>query len=178
MKFIKDILFFEVQATGFDSEKDNIIQLSAVLLDKDNLLEKANFNTYVRVSFLDSVINEHSRALHIEYEQLKKSPKVYDAIKNFRTVFGTDLLLATHNLTNILFLKNGFRKASVPFDYDPHVLELWTLGYIYTLNYGLKKMPTFTTFLDYFKMKQLKPWDSMEKVRFEAEVFRRIIKEV
>lgn len=177
MKFIKDLLFFETQTTGTDSDKDNIIQLSAVLCDKDNLLEKANFNSYIRVSYLDSVILQHSRILNTDYETLKKSPKIYDVAKRFKEKFGTNLLLATHNVTNLLFLRNAFKKAAVPFDYDQHTVELWTLGYIYTLNYGLKKMPTFNTMLDYFKIKQKRPFDAMEKVRLEAEIFRRIIKE-
>lgn len=178
MKFIKDLLFFELATTGQDTDKDNVIQLSAVLLDKDNLLEKQNFNSFIRVSFLDSIINEHAKLLHTDYEILRKSPKIYDCIKQFHNKFGRDLLLATNNLSNLLFLKNAFRKAAVPFDYDKHILELWTLGYVYTLNYGLKKMPTFVTFMDYFKIKQKQPWDALEKARMGAEVFRRIIKEV
>ncbi len=177
MKFIKDLLFFEIQTTGEDPDKDYIIQLSAILLDKDNLLEKANFNTHVRVSFLDGVINDHATKLHVEFEYLKKSPKIVDAVKQFRQKFEPDLLLCTHNISNLLFLRSAFKRSSVKFDYDPHVLELWTLGYIYTLNYGLRKMPTFTTFLDHFRMEQKRPFDSMEKVRLEAEVFRKIIKE-
>ncbi|HYV33446.1 MAG TPA: exonuclease domain-containing protein [Candidatus Limnocylindria bacterium] len=209
MKFIKDLLFFEIQTTGQDPDKDSIIQLSAILLDKDNLLEKANFNTYirvsyldaiiqisailldkdnlleknnfnsyVRVSFLDSIINEHAKLLHTDYETLRKSPKIYDAIKNFHKKFGTNFLLATHGFHHLLFLKNAFKKALVTYDYDHHVVQLWTLGYVYTLNYGLKKMPTFHTFVDNFKLKQHEPWNSMEKVRLEAEIFRRIVKEV
>jgi DNA polymerase III epsilon subunit-like protein len=178
MKFIRDILFFDINATGQDPDKDSIIQLSAVLLGRDNLLEKANFNSCVRVSFLDSIINEHSKLLRVDYETLRKSPKIYDCIKQFRHKFGRDLLLGTHNFSSVLFLKAAFRKAAVPFDYDSHIIDLWTLGYVYTLNYGLKKMPTFNTFLDYFKIKQKRPWDSMEKVRLEVEVFRKIIKEV
>ena len=82
MKFIKDLLFFEIQTTGQDPDKDSIIQLSAILLDKDNLLEKNNFNSYIRVSYLDSIINDHAKLLHTDYESLRKSPKVYDAIKS------------------------------------------------------------------------------------------------
>ena len=76
MKFIKDILFFEITTTGFDADKDSVIQLSAVLLDKDNLLEKSNFNSYIRISYLDSIINEHAKILGVDYETLKKSPKI------------------------------------------------------------------------------------------------------
>jgi DNA polymerase III epsilon subunit-like protein len=178
MKFIKDLLFFELQATGADVDKDNVLQLSAILLDKDNLLEKANFNSYVRVSYLDSVMLEHAKLLHVEYEVIKKSAKIYDVIKLFHGKFSGNLLLATHSFSNVIYLKNAFKKAAVPFDYDTHILDVWTLGYIYTLNYGLKKMPTFNTFIDYFKLKQKYPFDAMEKVRLEAEIFRRIIKEV
>ncbi len=178
MKFIKDLLFFEINTTGQDPDKDNVVQLAAILLDKDNLLEKANFNSFIKVSYLDSVIFEHSKLLRTSPEIIKKSPKIYDAIKHFHNQFGANLLLATHTMTNVLFLKNAFKKAVVPFNYDMHIIELWTLGYIYTLNYGLKKMPSFHTFLDYFKLKQLQPHDALEKVRLEAEIFKRIIKEV
>ena len=177
MKFIKDLLFFEIQTTGDDPDKDYIIQLSAILLDKDNLLEKANYNSYVRVSFLDGVIRDHAGQLHIEFDQLKKSLKIYDVIKQFRQKFEPDLLLTTHNVSNLLFLRSAFKRSGIKFDYDQHVLELWTLGYIYTLNYGLRKMPTFNTFLDHFRLIQHRPYDSMEKVRLEAEIFRKIIKE-
>lgn len=178
MKFIKDILFFEIQTTGPDPDKDSVIQLSAVLLDKDNLLEKANFNAYVRVSYIDGIISEHAKLLHIDFETLRRSAKIYDVIKLFHKQFGTNLLLATNHLGSIWFLKSAFKKAAVVFDYDTHVIQLWTLGYIYTLNYGLKKMPTFNTFVDYFKLKQKRPFDSMEKARLSADIFRRIIKEV
>lgn len=178
MKFIKDLLFFEVQTTGADPDKDVILQLAGVLLDKDNLLEKGSFNSCVRVSYLDSIITEHAKLLHVDFETLRKSPKIYDVIKQFHNKFATNLLLATHSVNNVLFLKNAFKKAVVPFDYDSHIIQLWTLGYIYTLNYGLKKMPTFNTFLDYFKLKQKQPFDAMEKARLAAEVFQRIIKEV
>lgn len=177
MKFIKDLLFFEIQTTGEDVDKDYIIQLSAILLDKDNLLEKANYNSHVRVSFLDGVIRDHASRLNVEFDYLKKSPKIYDVVKQFHQKFGTDLLLATHNISNLLFLHAAFKKSSIKFDYDPHVIELWTIGYIYTLNYGLRKMPTFNTFLDLFRMTQHRPYDTLEKVRLEAEIFRKIIKE-
>jgi DNA polymerase III alpha subunit (gram-positive type) len=177
MKFIKDLLFFEINTTGPNPDRDSTVQLAAVLLDKDNLLEKSNFNSYIRASYLDSVILEHSKMLHVSPEILKKSPKIYDVIKNFHKQFGTDLLLASYNVTNLLFLKNAFKKAAVVFDYDYHFLELWTLGYIYTIHYGLKKMPSFHTFRDFFRLKQQNSNDALERVRLEVEIFRKIIKE-
>ncbi len=177
MKFVKDILLFDLETTGPDADKDNIIQLSAILLDKDNLLEKNFFNSYVRVSLLDATITQHAEILNIPFDEMRKSLKIYDVIKKFHQTFDNNALLATHNLANVLFLRNGFKKAVIPFDYDKHVLELWTLGYIYTMNYGIKKMPTFNTMLDHFHMKQKNRHNALEKVRLAAEVFRKIIKD-
>ena len=95
MKFIKDILFFEITTTGADVDKDNILQLAAVLLDRDNLLEKGFFNAYIRVSYLDHIILEHAKLLRIEPLVLKKSQKIYDCIKKFHQSFGKEYLLAT-----------------------------------------------------------------------------------
>jgi DNA polymerase III alpha subunit (gram-positive type) len=179
MKFIKDLLFFEISTTGPDLDKDNIIQLSAVLIDKDNLLEKDFFNSYIRISYLDSLLLAHSKLLNIDYEKMKKSPKPPEALKAFHNKFNPALiLLATQSTSNILFLKSAFRKVLLPFDYNQHSLDLWTLGYVYTLNYGLKKMPSLHTFVEYFKLKQHYPYDALEKARLEAEIFRKIIKEV
>lgn len=176
MKFIKDILLFDLETTGPNPDKDSIIQLSGILLDKDNLLEKSFFSSYVRVSLLEGIISEHAELLNIPFASMQKSPKIYDTIKKFHTQFGSTPLLATHNTANLLFLKNAFKKAIVPFDYNDHILELWTLGYIYTLNYGIRKMPSFHTFLDHFGMKLKNRHDALEKARLSAEIFRKIIK--
>lgn len=176
MKFIKDILIIDIETTGPDQDKDNIIQLSAVVLDKDNLLEKNYFNSFVRVSLLDGTITQHADLLNIPFETLRKSPKIYDAVKHFHADLGKNYLLGVHNLDKILFLRSAFKKTGLPWDYDNHVLELWTLGYIYTLNYGIKKMPTFHTFLDHFGLKLKNRSDALERARLSAEIFRKIIK--
>ncbi len=178
MKFVKDLLLFDVETMGPDPDRDPIIQLSAIVLDKDNLLEKDFFNSYVRVSLLDGTISQHAELLQIPFETLRRSPKIYDAIKKFHDKIGTHYLLCTHSTNNLLFLKQAFRKSAIEFDYNPHVLDLWTLGYVYTLNSGLKKMPTFNTLLDMFNLKRKNRHDALEKCRLAAEIFRHIIKSV
>jgi DNA polymerase III alpha subunit (gram-positive type) len=175
LKFIKDILFFQVETSGFNPDKDNILQLSAVLLDKDNLLEKNFFNSYIKVSFLDATLMQHAEHLQIPIETLQKSPKQYDALKKFVQTLGTEPLLATHGLANIQFLRQAFKKSLLPFDYDSHVIDLWTLGYVYTLHYGLKKIPTLSTLFNQFNLKTTSRNNAMEKARMGAEVFRRIV---
>lgn len=178
MKFIKDIVLFDIETTGPDPDKDSIIQLSAILLDKDNLLEKDFFNSYIRVSLLDNTINQHATILQIPFETMKRSMKIYDVVKLFNEKFNHRYLLAAHTFQPVSFLKNAFRKASIPFEYDMHALDLWTLGYVYTLSFGLKKMPTFNTFLDQFSLKAQNKHNALERARLSAEIFRRIVKNV
>ena len=177
MRFIKDILLVQVETTGPDPDKDAIIQLAAVLLSKDNLLEKAVFNSYVRVSLLEGILSKHAALLNIDPKILQKSQKIYDVVKQFNQQFDSPLLLASHNTEAILFLRNAYKKSLVPFEFDRHIIELWTLGYVYTLRYGMKKMPTFATFLQTFNLQQKNPHDALEKCRLAAEIFKKIIKE-
>ncbi len=175
MKFIKDILLFQIETTGQNVDRDSIIQLSAVLLDKDNLLEKNFFNSFIKVSFLDNTITQHADILQVSFETLQKSPKLYEVIKAFSAKFGDTPLLATHSVSNVQFLRHAFKKTFLPYNYDSHVLDLWSLGYVYTLHYGLKKMPTMQTLFQHFNLKQTNPHDALEKARLSAEVFRKIV---
>lgn len=176
MKFINDLLLFEVTTTGQNTDKDSILQLSAVLLDASNLLEKDFFTSYVRVSLLEAIITEHANLLNIPFAVMQKSPKIYDTIKKFNTKFNGKFLLATNNVSNVIFLRNAYKKAAIPYEFDNHIIDIWTLGYIYTLNYGIKKMPSFHTFVDHFRLKQKNRFDALEKCRLSAEILRKIIK--
>jgi DNA polymerase III epsilon subunit-like protein len=128
-KFIQDILYFSVTTTGDDPEKDRILQLSAVLLDKDNLLDKGIFNEYIRVSLLDGTLRQHANFLGIEAATLQKSLKIYEALKKLVEQFGYTPLLACHQASEQWFLRQAFLKAGVPFNYDQHILDIWSLGY-------------------------------------------------
>ena len=175
MKFIKDILLFQIETSGPNLDRDSIIQLSAVLLDKDNLLEKDFYNSYIKVSFLDNTIAQHATQLQIPFETLQKSPKLHDVIKGFANKFGSTPLLATHTVSNVQFLRQAFKKTFVPFEYDSHVLDLWSLGYIYTLHYGVKKMPTLETLFTHFHLKIKNRTNALEKARLASVVFKKII---
>jgi DNA polymerase III epsilon subunit-like protein len=175
MKLIKDILVFALETTGNDIDKDHIIQLSAVLLDKDNLLEKQSFNSYVKVSFLDGTIASHATQLGIDFEVLRKSAKITEVLRDFIKTIGYDPLLTTHSVQNYLFLRQAFKKNLVPFKYDNHILDVWSLGYIYILHYGIKKIPTLTTLSNHFNLKIKNQNNALEKARLTAEVLRKII---
>ncbi|HMQ02063.1 MAG TPA: exonuclease domain-containing protein [Candidatus Doudnabacteria bacterium] len=173
MKLIKDLLVFHLETTGQDPERDSIIQLAAVVLDKDSLLEKNFFNSYIKVSFLDSTLHQHSEQLGIEFETLRRSPKLTEVLKDFINDLGYEPLLATNSVQNFLFLRQGFKKSLLPFKYDRHVLDVWSLSYIYALHIGIKKIPTINTLATQFNLP--KATNGLEYARLTAQVLRKII---
>lgn len=176
MKFLKDLLIVEVETTGEDTEKDAVIQLAAIVLDKDNLLEKQIFNTYIRTSLLEGTLARHSAMLKIQSEVMHKSPKTYDAVKKFLETIDTGATLASQSLKQVLFLRSLFKKAVIPYPFDTHVFLLWPLEYLFVQRLGLKKIPTIDTLANYFSLRARNPNNALERARMEAEVLRRIIK--
>jgi DNA polymerase III epsilon subunit-like protein len=175
MKLIKDLLVIHIETTGNDPDRDHIIQLSAVLLDKDSLLEKNFFNSYVKVSFLDGTLQQHSQQLGISFDKLRKSPKITEVIKDFVNSFGYEPLLATNSTQSYLFLRNTFKKSLIAFKYDRHLLDIWSLGYIYALHIGIKKMPTLVTMAEHFNIQFKTGSDGLDKARATAAVLKKII---
>lgn len=175
MKLIKDLLVVHVETTGPDPERDHIIQLAAVLLDKDSLLEKNYFNNYVKVSFLDGTLEKHSQQLGISFDELRKSPKLTEVIRKLVSTFNYEPLLAGNSVTTYLFLRQAFKKTMTPFRYDPHLLDAWSLGYIYALHIGIKKIPTINTLAAHFNLPNPSAAQGLEKARLTAQVLRKII---
>lgn len=176
MKFIKDILVFHCEATGNDPERDAIIQLAGVLLDKDNLLEKQFFNSYIKTSFIDGTLRLHAEYLRVPFETIRSSHNLSENVRRFTNAFPGSPMLATHGMNNYLFLRQAFKKSHVKFDYPDQALDLWSLSYIYTLHYGIKKMPTQDTLRTHFNIAIKNRTSALDRARASAEIFRRITK--
>lgn len=176
MKFIKDLLIVEIETTGDDSDKDPIIQLAGLLLDKDNLLEKGIFNSYIRTSLLEGTLREQGKRLGVDLSVMRSSPKHLEAMKKFAETFKHPVTLTLQNVKHFLFLRNAFKKVSLPFPFDYQMFELWTIEYLYCQRLGYKKIPTLDTLIDYYKLPVKNYYNALERARLEAEVLRRILK--
>lgn len=178
MKFARDILIIDIETTGPNPNKDFPLQLSAVLLDKDNLLEKDNFNSYIRHTFSQSTNDRIALLLGISKDNWMKAPSTKAVLTSFAEQFPYSVTLASHNVINLAFLQEAFRRTSVPYEYDYHILELWTLGYFYLSKQNIKKIPTAETVGTHFKLQKQKEHDALASCRFHAEILRRLIKAI
>lgn len=175
MKFARDILLIDFQTTGINIEKDFPLQLSAVLLDKDNLLEKNAFSSFIRHPFSQTTNDRIVQTLGITKEEWMASPNLKTVIADFENKFSYNVTLASQNTININFLKECFKRISKEYEYDYHIIELWTLGYLYLSKQNLKKIPTATTLGTYFKIQKEDERDALANCRYLAEILRKLV---
>lgn len=176
MKFARDILLIDVEATGQDVEKGFPLQLSAVLLDKDNLLEKNFFNSYIKHPFSQTTNDQIVQTLGIPKEKWITAPNLKVVIQNFKDTFPYNVTLCSHNIINVNFLRESFKRAKIDYEYDYHIIDLWTLGYFLMSKQNLKKIPTAETLGAYFRLEKGKEHDSLDNCRYLAEILRKIVK--
>lgn len=176
MKFARDILLIDIETTGPNPEKDFPLQIAGILLDKDNLLEKNYFNSYVRFPFSQTTNDRIVQTLGISKEQWIKTPNVKTVINEFVAKFPYNLTLASHNVINVNFLQASFKRAGLPYEYDYHILEIWTLGYLFLSKLNSKKIPTAETLGQYFKIQKEKEHDAFANCKFLVEIFKKLIK--
>lgn len=174
MRFARDLLLIELETTGPNPEKDFPIQLAAVLLDRDNFLEKMAFNSYIKHPFAQTTNDRIVETLGIPKEQWMRAPNLKTVIQAFKETFPYSSTIASQNILNVNFLRESFRRTAIPYEFDYHILELWTIGYLFTAMQNIKKLPTAETVASFFKITKEKDHDALATARFHAEILRKL----
>lgn len=185
MDFKKDLLLVDLETTGLDASKQEIIQLAAVLLDKKTLKEKESFSSFVKPTAWKKRNLESMAVNRISRDQLKDAPSLKKVISNFITLFGHNVILAHYGgPVDTDFLRAAFKKLSKKFLFDYHYFNIWGVFFTYLALKGeLKNNQRFTgftleDFMSRFKIKSSKRHDALEDCRIEAEILRQVIKEL
>lgn len=186
MNFKHDILLIDTEFSGFDLQKNEILQIGAVLLDKKTLKEKKSFKSFVRpTSGLWKYRDLESMKVNkISLDMLKEAPTLTSAIKKFDKAFGHNVIQAFYvGYNDKRFLMEAYKKAKVKWQFDYHFFDLWAFFYAELAKKNmLKSKQDFAGFgLEYlikkFKIKidENQLHDALVDCRVEAEVLRKII---
>ncbi len=184
--FNKDLLVLDIEATGIDVTKHEIIQLAAILLDKKTLKQKKSFNSFARPKKWANRQPEAMAVTNIEWNQLKDAPDIKEVLQKFNRTFGKDVIPTTYggNL-DIIFLPAAYRNAGMKYPFEYHTLNMWPLFYTYmALNKQLKNRDRYVGFTlenvgDYLKVPRVPDrHDALVDCEYEADVFRAVIKQL
>lgn len=184
MNFKNDLLLVDLEMTGLDPEKQEIIQLSAVLLDKKTLAEKSYFNSYIKPQKWQNRDLQSMEVNKIKYEWLKNAPGLKQVLQSFSKKYKpSSVTLAYYGgPLDMDFLRAGYKKAALKWQFDYHYFNLWAFFYgLLATKEKLKNSKKFTGFavedlMKEYKLKSDSRHDGLEDCRLEAEILRRIIK--
>jgi DNA polymerase-3 subunit epsilon len=184
MNFHKDLLLIDLETTGLDASRQEIIQLSAILLDKKTLKEKSFFNAYAKPVKWAQRNKESMRINGIKKEWLNAAPSLSSVLKEFNKKFNASEVILSYygGPVDMDFLRAAYYKHKIKWQFDYHYFNLW--AYFYAVLAGknqLKNKKKFTGFsledlMKKFKIKSQSRHDGLEDCRIEAEVLRKLIK--
>lgn len=186
MNFKKDILLIDTEFSGFDLGKHEILQLSAVLLDKKTLKEKKFFSSYVKPRRWKTRDRASMKVNKITLEMLKDAPELKQVLKKFDRTFGHNVIQAFYvGYNDKRFLLESYRITGIKWKFDYHYFELWGLFYPYlAAKNRLKSVKNFAGFGIESMLKMLKVkkpinlHDALVDCRVEAEILRKVMKEL
>lgn len=187
MNFYRDLLLVDLETTGLDSGKHEIIQLAGIILDKKTLKEKKSFSIFVKPKKWKNRDIESMNVNKIEWDQLKDAENIIHALQEFNSFLGDKKYTLTNYGGNLdgNFLQAAYKAHSIPYPFDYHVFNIWSLAYPFLASKdGLenKRKPAGFGMDDFAKKYHIKlegvRHEALSDCRLEAEVLRKLMEKI
>lgn len=184
--FNQDLLMLDIEATGIDVTKHEVIQIAGLLLDKKTLKAKKRFTSYVRPRNWKSRDAEAMSVNNLTWDDLKDAPDIKTVMQKFNRAFGSKVIPTTYggNL-DIIFLPAAYRSAKMKYPFEYHTLNMWPICYLYMAKYKkLKNKSRFVGFTleDIGEFLKVKPvtdrHDALADCEYQAEILRALVKKI
>ncbi len=182
--FNHDILIIDIESTGLDYQRNELIELAGVLLDKKTLKEKKHFRSFIKPQHWRNRDPEAMAINKITWEELAKAPSLKTVINTFQKKFGDKVILAPYGtIMDTAMLRVAYKKIGKKYPYDYHVFDVWPLCYTYMAKKKLlvnkKRFSGFSLndIANHFKIKiPANRHTALADCRLEAEVLRKLVK--
>lgn len=184
--FNKDLLMLDIECTGIDVTKHEIIQIAGVVLDKKTLKEKKSFMSYVKPVNWNIQEPEAMAVCKIDWEDVKDAPSIKTVLQKFNRAFGSDVIPTTYggNL-DAIFLPAAYRQAKMKYPFEYHSFNMWPLCYTYMAKRNqLKNKKRYVGFSledlgDYLGVQRMpRRHDALGDCLYQAAILRALIKVV
>jgi DNA polymerase III epsilon subunit-like protein len=165
MYFPKDILMLDFEG------RNKPIQIGAVLLDKETLVEKDSYSSYIYAD-----MNTVSTKSGITQEMLIGAPSQEQVGKELVERFGMDFLIGSWvaNMDTQHF-RTLISAAGYTWDqFDFHVVDVWPAAYIHLVKNGYKGSLFSEEMFQAFGAKPRGLHDALEDARIAADVLRQL----
>ena len=183
MNFKKDLLLIDLETTGLDSARHEIIQLAAIVLDKKTLKEKASFASFVRPAKWQTRDKESMTVNKISHDQVVAAPPLKKVLGEFEELFDYNEVIISYygGPLDMDFLRLAYKKVGKKYKFDHHYFNLWGAFFVFlAAKNKLKNTGRFAGFtlddiMKSFNIRSGSRHDALEDCRVEAEVLRRVL---
>ena len=104
-------IVIDTETTGFDYEKDRILCIGAVLLEKSQIAVKDSFEVYLTQDHY----NSDSTPIHgILKEEKKEKTAEIEALKSFLTYIGNAPIIAHHTMFDVNMINKALHRQGLP----------------------------------------------------------------
>ncbi len=167
MAFLKDILVIDFEGSRYPK------QIGAVLLDRETLVEKDFFESYIYADMGTDV----SMKSGITQDMLTHAPHQEEIGKILHDRFGTNIFIGSFvsdfdikHFKTILTVA-GFNVS----EYDYHILDIWPIAYAHLVKNGYTGKPNSEEIFQAFGAQPRGRHNALEDARISADVLRQVM---
>lgn len=135
MTFSK-LLLIDVETTGLDPQGDSIIEIAACILTPETFKEEGFFVSRIRA---ETPITPGAAKVHgLTAQALLHEPPLTEVMRRFALFAPYGATLCGHNIAfDAGFLRAAYAKAGTSYDFDYHLLDIWSIATFVLSNKGV-----------------------------------------
>ncbi len=119
-----DIVVFDIETTGFNQKKDDIIEIGAVKIRNRKIIER--FNTLIYIE--KEIPRKITELTGITNDMLEGKPQITESLEKFMDFIGNNSILAAHNSNfDVRFIKEKLKRY-LSMDRDFSVIDTLELS--------------------------------------------------
>jgi len=162
-------IVFDIETTGLSAQRDRIIQIAAVRIEKGIVVNR--FNTFIEISHKLGAFT--TQLTGIRDEDLKGSPQIKEAMQAFFEFIGepSKCILVAHNASfDLGHLRKVCQKLNMIY---PEFRTIDTLNLVVTYMYGDEKLKRYNlkALSKYFRIEQLAYHKADDDARVLGEIY-------
>jgi DNA polymerase III alpha subunit (gram-positive type) len=182
--FTRDLVVFDVESTDLNIAQGEIIQIAAIRLDKDSLVEVARFSSYVQPQVWNNWLPEAMAVNKIPKSSLVGAPLIHEVLEQFEQCFPpSEVLLTAYNAWfDTGFVRQSYNRLGRHSPFEFHSFDIWALAYVYWCQEPRVANPARPIGFNLAGMAELlgitttgQFHDALTDVEVEAEVLRRLL---
>lgn len=127
----RNIMFVDLETTGLDVNKHEILEVACLLVDGKTFKIKSKYYSKVKPTHIETATKEGLRIAQYNEDRWKEAKNIKTVLKEI-VDFAPNAMVAGWKVDfDWNFLEKGIRKFKIKHSFDYHLIDVISLGYLY-----------------------------------------------